>query len=131
MNKPLSSLLALPALPVSVMRGKKAARAAPMLALAAMSCCSAARISGRTVSKSDGKPGRQFRSRDIAARVVLVSGPAGRVWPTSKRQQIEVLGALALSCCASTTRALSSSDNPCCRSSLETTPLSYFSSGSA
>ena len=39
------------------MRGKKLARAAPMLALAAISCCSAARMSGRRSSRSDGRPG--------------------------------------------------------------------------
>ena len=55
-NRPKSSLLALPKPAVSDMRGKNAARAAPMLALAAISCCSAWRISARRVSRSDGKP---------------------------------------------------------------------------
>ena len=41
LNRPDSSPLAVPACAVSEMRGKKAARAAPMLALAAISCCSA------------------------------------------------------------------------------------------
>ena len=41
LNSPESSLLAVPTCAVSAMRGKKFARAAPMLALAAISCCSA------------------------------------------------------------------------------------------
>ncbi len=56
LNRPESSVLAVPKLAVSEMRGKKAARAAPMLALAAISCCSAARMSGRRISSSDGRP---------------------------------------------------------------------------
>jgi hypothetical protein len=47
LNRPDSSLLAVPACAVREMRGKNAARAAPMLALAATSCCSAWRMSGR------------------------------------------------------------------------------------
>ena len=46
----------MPALAVSVMRGKNAARAAPMFALAAISACSAWRTSGRRSSTSDGRP---------------------------------------------------------------------------
>jgi hypothetical protein len=56
LNRPSSSLLALPKLAVSEIRGKKAALAAPMLALAASSCCSAARRSGRRTRRSDGSP---------------------------------------------------------------------------
>ena len=41
LNSSDSSLLAVPAWAVRLMRGKKAARAAPMLALAALSCSSA------------------------------------------------------------------------------------------
>ena len=48
--------LAVPAEPVRVMVGKNAARAAPMLALAALSWCSASRISGRRCNRSDGSP---------------------------------------------------------------------------
>ena len=71
-NRPDSSLLAVPTLPVSVMRGKNAARAAPMLALAAISCCSAWRTSGRRSSTSDGRPAGRSASSCCSA-----SGSAG------------------------------------------------------
>ncbi len=47
------------------MRGKKAARAAPMLALADFRRCSAARMSGRRASRSDGRPVGTALSRSI------------------------------------------------------------------
>ena len=43
-------MVAAPALAVSEMLGKNAARAAPMWALAALSCCSATKMSGRWAS---------------------------------------------------------------------------------
>jgi len=55
-NSPDSSALRLPALAVRVMRGKNAARAAPMLALAAFSWCSAWSRSGRRWRISEGRP---------------------------------------------------------------------------
>ena len=57
LNRPERSPLAVPRLAVSVMRGKNAARAAPMLALLASSWRSAARMSGRRSSRSEGRPG--------------------------------------------------------------------------
>ncbi len=53
--------------------GKNAARAAPMLALAARSECSAARMSGRRSSSSDVQPGRH-----AVQRVTRPSEPSGR-----------------------------------------------------
>ncbi|MNV72561.1 hypothetical protein D3C71_1656600 [compost metagenome] len=55
-NRPDSSDEADPMLPVRLIDGKNAARAAPMLALAASSVCSACSTSGRRSSTSDGKP---------------------------------------------------------------------------
>ena len=46
----------LPALPVRLIDGKNAARAAPMFAFAARRLYSAARMSGRCNSSSDGVP---------------------------------------------------------------------------
>ncbi len=84
LNRPPSSLLAVPTLAVSEMRGKKAARAAPMLALAAISCCSAWRTSGRRISTSDGSP-----AGSVGAAAALPSGcaggkSAGSGWPSSR-----------------------------------------------
>ena len=45
-----------PKLPVRLMRGKNAARAAPMLASVACNRCSAATMSGRWSSNSEGRP---------------------------------------------------------------------------
>ncbi|MCY1457681.1 hypothetical protein D9M71_749980 [compost metagenome] len=56
LNRPDRSGLRVPALAVRLMLGKNAARAAPMLALAALRLCSAWRMSGRRCSKSDGRP---------------------------------------------------------------------------
>ena len=56
LKSPLSSVLALPRLPVSEIFGKNAARAAAMLASAASSCCSAWRTSGRRTNTSEGRP---------------------------------------------------------------------------
>ena len=51
-----SSGLTLPRKVVSPIWGKKSAKLAPMLALAAMSDCSASRISGRRCNSELGKP---------------------------------------------------------------------------
>ncbi len=56
LNRPESSVLAVPAPAVSEMRGKKAARAAPMFAFADSSCSSAWSTSGRCTSTSEGTP---------------------------------------------------------------------------
>ncbi|MNN64063.1 hypothetical protein D3C81_1794840 [compost metagenome] len=55
-QSPESAVLAAPNSPVSVMVGKYSARAAPISALAATSCCSACNRSGRCSSRSDGRP---------------------------------------------------------------------------
>ena len=60
-NRPPSSALAVPAVPVSTMLGKKAARAARMLAWLARRRSSAARRSGRLVSSADGRPAGRGR----------------------------------------------------------------------
>ena len=57
---------------VSVMRGKNAARAAPMLAFAALSWCSAPRMSGRLSRTSEGSPAA------TASRSATVPKPSGR-----------------------------------------------------
>ncbi|GAO04428.1 hypothetical protein PSR1_03322 [Anaeromyxobacter sp. PSR-1] len=51
-----SSVEAVPTEAVSEIDGKNAARAAPMLALAALSWCSAERMSGRRCRRSEGRP---------------------------------------------------------------------------
>ncbi|MOA05926.1 hypothetical protein D3C78_1255390 [compost metagenome] len=56
LNSPDSSLLVVPARAVRLMLGKNAARAAPMSALAALSACSAWRMSGRRCSSAEGSP---------------------------------------------------------------------------
>ncbi len=81
-TSPSSSVLAMPMLPVSVMRGKNAARAAPMLALAARSCCSAWRMSGRRSSRSDGRPAAISGASVVAAS----GGPAGRSGGSGRRR---------------------------------------------
>lgn len=83
-NRPSSVELAVPALAVSVMRGKKAARAAPMLALAARSWRSACRTSGRRVSTDEGTPASSS-GRAVAASTSLPgSSSAGTGAPTSR-----------------------------------------------
>ena len=91
-NRPSSELLALPAVAVSVMRGKKAARAAPMLALAAISARSAWATSGRRASTSEGTPAGS--SVTAARRALSASGSssAGTPAPT--------ISASAFSSCA-------------------------------
>ena len=96
MNSPFRSSLAKPALPVSVMRGKKAARAAPMLALAAFNCRSARWISGRRSSSSDGRPAGKSASRPCACQRQAVGQPRARRLAQQQHQRIEVLRALAL-----------------------------------
>ncbi|MPN33058.1 hypothetical protein SDC9_180541 [bioreactor metagenome] len=94
LNRPSSSALAVPQLPVRAMRGKNAARAADTLALAACRPYSAAMMSGRCVSRSDGRPsGMGFR---ITA-VELLCGKRSASIPVS------CCSALACSarCCAS------------------------------
>ena len=63
-----SSVLTEPTPAVRVMRGKNAARAAPMLAFAERSWCSAARMSGRRSRTSDERPARTGRGALTAER---------------------------------------------------------------
>ena len=84
LNRPESSLLAMPALAVSEMRGKNAARAAPMLALAAISCCSACRMSGRRVEHLGRQAGRQVGQQLLRQSSGSGGGrSAGIGWPSS------------------------------------------------
>ena len=73
-NRSDRSALDDPRKPVSEMRGKKAARAAPMSALRARSRCSAAWMSGRWMSSSDGVPAD--RSCSSMGRSDGCAGPA-------------------------------------------------------
>src|SRR3546814_8572852 len=63
LNRPDRSGLKVPALAVRLMLGKNAARAAPMLALAASRLRSAWRMSGRRCNRSDGNPAGTSLSR--------------------------------------------------------------------
>ncbi len=62
LNSAESSLPMVPNPVVREMRGKKAARAAPMLALLAFRRFSAMRMSGRRIRASEGRPGVKSRS---------------------------------------------------------------------
>ena len=83
------------------MRGKKAARAAPMLALAAISCCSAGtdvgpalQQVGRQAGGTLGSGGRRRWSRRPAG----LGQQLGRhVAPTQQRERVAVLRAPARS----------------------------------
>ena len=74
LNRPLNSPEAVPTEPVRLMRGKKAARAAPILALACLSACSAARISGRLSNTSELKPAGSL----VILNCLLKGKPAGK-----------------------------------------------------
>ena len=106
LNRSDRSPLAVPTLPVSVMRGKKAARAAPMLALAAISCCSAWRTSGRRVSTSDGRPAGSS-GRPAAPRAAQAGGrSAGSGWPTSSTSAFSSSARWRVSCASADARRL-------------------------
>ncbi|MNL15784.1 hypothetical protein D3C87_1367950 [compost metagenome] len=121
----VNDVLMLPALAVIVMRGKNAARAAPMFALADSSACSAWRMSGRCVSRSDGKPSGMslmMRSSDScigAGR--LASSPIGL--PTSTSSAFCACARWRASCAAAT-RACATSDSLSRRSRAEVAPAS-------
>ena len=142
-NRPSRSALTRPRLPVSVMRGKKLARAAPMLALAAISCCSAARMSGRRSSSSDGRPaGTGAKAGSSATGATTAAGcdsalgaggvsMAGRAgisrgaigWPTSSVSRL-MSCARSRCCWARVARALAASDSACRRSRADEAPWS-------
>ena len=70
--------------------GKNCARATPMRALAAMSCCSACRISGRRSSNREGRPtGKSCGTGASAFGSVWVTGPG--FCPSSKPQRVLLL----------------------------------------
>jgi hypothetical protein len=92
-KRPSSSALEAPPKPVSVMLGRKAARAARMLAWLAARRFSAARRSGRRVRSSAGRPGGSGPSRPCSASGA--GGAGGRRVAGELGQQGVVLGALA------------------------------------
>jgi hypothetical protein len=112
LNRPDSSLLAVPKLAVSEIRGKNAARAAPMLALAAISCCSAARMSGRRIRSSDGRPAGTSIVNCPSSRGSGGGRSAGSGWPTSSCRAFSSSERCRVAC-ASAARAPSSSDSAC------------------
>jgi len=77
LKRPERSALAVPMAAVSEILGKKAARAAPMLALAALSWCSAARTSGRCSRISDERPAETSRGGVTTFRSAGSSASAG------------------------------------------------------
>jgi hypothetical protein len=85
-NRLLRLLLATPVEAVRLMLGKKAARAAPILALAPASWCSAASTSGRRVSTSDGRPAGRSRRIWAVTRPPAGSRSAGTSAPTTSRR---------------------------------------------
>ena len=126
LNKVSRSLLATPALAVSVMRGKNAARAAPMLAFSASRFCSAWRTSGRRTSSSDGTPAGRSLKKPCSASPKPAGRSAGKGWPTSSTKALSSVARWRV-CWASDTLAASSRLCAVLRSSLEAASLSYFS----
>ena len=126
LNRPDSSPLAVPACAVSEIRGKNAALAAPMLALAAISCCSAWRMSGRRVSSSDGSPAGSCAMAGAAASLLpvrLARMSSGRACPNSNARAFS--SSARWRCCwASVARAAWVSDSAWRKSSSEATPAS-------
>ena len=78
-----NSALVDPTEAVIVMVGKNAARAAPMLALAALSVCSASKISGRCCSNSEGSPAGMSASRLVSLNARDGGRLVGIGWPIS------------------------------------------------
>ncbi len=101
-----SSGPSVPSRAVSEIRGKKAARAAPMFAFAARSWCSAARMSGRRRRTSDGSPAATpLRVRHGAERSGRRSGPTGeptRSWSACRSTATAPVKAATLTRAAST-----------------------------
>ncbi len=124
LNRSDSALLAVPALAVRAMRGKNAARAAPMLALAAISCCSAWRMSGRRSSRSDGMPsGTSRRASARSSPCIVGSSRSGRGCPTSSVSAF-TSSARKRCCWARVERAAAARDSACRRSRADVTPWS-------
>ena len=92
----------MPAVPVRLMVGKKAARAAPMLALAPLSWCSAARMSGRRASRSDGSPAGKavgsMPSSSLTAWSSAADRSSGSGWPASSTSALRSCAAWRVYC---------------------------------
>ena len=105
------------------MRGKNAARAAPMLALAAISCCSAWRMSGRRSSKSDGIPTGTSRKDCTAGMAGAASRASGKGCPTNCVSAF-TSSARRRRCWASVACAAAVSDSAWRKSRADVTPCS-------
>ncbi|MCY1530406.1 hypothetical protein D9M68_655910 [compost metagenome] len=101
-NRPPRLALAVPAEPVRLMVGKNAARAAPIFALAPFNWCSAARMSGRRASRSDGSPAGSVvgsmpsSSLTALSSAAVISGDSG--WPTSSTSALRSCAACRVYC---------------------------------
>src|SRR5260364_159162 len=84
LNSPESASLAIPYWPVKEMLGKNAARAAPICALAARSISSAAMMSGRRVSKSEGTPAGKSANIPCGSNAAAGGKLSGRGCPSSR-----------------------------------------------
>ncbi|MNE61945.1 hypothetical protein D3C80_1571950 [compost metagenome] len=122
LNSPDRSLLSEPALAVRLMLGKNAARAAPMLALAAFNWCSAWRMSGRRCSRSDGRPAGTSASR-LASRSRPCGRSLGRPVPSSRTTAFWSCATRRVYC-ARVARVLSTEVCAWRKSSAEATPTS-------
>ncbi len=123
-KRPVSSSLPVPTEETRVMRGKKAARAAPMLALAPLSSCSACRMSGRRSRTSEGRPGEiSFRGVTVL-REALGKKARGDPGPHHEVQGVFVLGRRSSVYRAMSTRAVSTLVRAWSRSRAEATPAS-------
>ena len=78
-----SAALSAPKLPVRLIVGKNAARAAPMLALAARKFASACMMSGRRVRRSEGTSAGISATRDCEFSGVAGGRSARSGWPSS------------------------------------------------
>ncbi|MCY1177583.1 hypothetical protein D9M73_178970 [compost metagenome] len=114
--------LIVPALAVRLMLGKNAARAAPMLALAAFSWCSASRMSGRRCSRSDGRPAGTSASRSAFSSIPC-GRSAGRPLPSSRTSAFWSC-TTSREYCARVARVLSTEVCAWRRSRAEATPTS-------
>ncbi|MNJ52094.1 hypothetical protein D3C77_474140 [compost metagenome] len=116
--------LRVPALAVRLMLGKNAARAAPMLALAALSRCSASWMSGRRCSRSDGRPAGTSASRSLSS-FCAAGRLAGTPVPSSTVRLLRSWATWRWNC-ASLTRAPSTEVRAWLRSRAEATPTSLL-----
>jgi len=96
-KSPSNEALAVPADPVRLIVGKNAARAAPILAFAPRSVCSAARMSGRRASSSDGNPpgrsGGTIPSGSVMASSNCRDSSGVSGWPINSTRALRSLAA--------------------------------------